>query len=178
MPLARHGPPAQRRRSGRVDTRGKRGSFETVRLPTGALTDVFASRVPPAACAAGAAAPPPAGDRACASACGAAGAYRAAPAGGAAGGAAPAAAVGAAMGSGLYSSQLSLKRQPGAERPKPAPAPAPAAGDGSGGWGDVKPLMAQHDAIQDGSLTAALIAAGAIKAPSGSPSAGGSASAR
>ena len=176
-----------RRRSGRVGgggARARRGSFETVRLPTGALADVFASRVDAAAAAAAMAG----GDgdealRQLADGAGGAGSSgrsgrgrrSGSSGGGAGGGDVGGGGLGAAHGRLVAS--LSLNRLDllvaddydgsGGDGGGGGSGAAASAPHGSGGAGGdmCVPSLATHDALADGSLTAALIAAGAFKAP-------------
>jgi hypothetical protein len=185
-----------RRRSGRLGGRCHRNSFETVRLPTGAFADIFASRVNPADPAApDGAAPAPQqqdgvvwrGSDFLISVAPGGGAMKTAP--GTLGGAGPDVV-------GKLVASLSLNRpQPqqsgtaadadGGGWPQPGDAVVVGGGGGAaagsqGGGAGVSgggvqnlsnwagtPLMGVHDAIADGSLTAALIAAGAIKPSEG-----------
>jgi hypothetical protein len=155
-------------------------------LPTGAITDVFASRT--LAGAAGAAAPADAGAQsldalaakdgpvevsggkqltspasASRTSPGVLGSAPAGPAGGTPGGGGANGAAARPPATQLAGSLSGKRLQLGQ-----AAAAGGVAAEGGSGWGRLGPgSLGQHDALEDGSLTAALIAAGAIKAPGG-----------
>ena len=189
----------KRRRSGRI--LGHRASFETLRLPTGAITDVFVSKAPqaqpqmpqpvpaapvplpprpfarPEANRVAGEAPPAAAAAAGGGAQGAAAAAGRPPS--AASGTAAGGGAGGRGGGGALVTSMSRKRSLGVAAAAAAAAvsgvgaatgaaaaaarPASPAGGGEGAlpWGGGS--LGNHDALEDGSLTAALVAAGAIK---------------